>query len=178
MAGYGKADMLFEQIRDLELMQRNVEECYSAECGAPIIDGVSLLSRGNHRRLDGLLINRVFGYLAGTPEYERFAKAHRALIQRPDYMRLHKDELFAEYMRLLKSGRTRLLTQLNAWQGSFAESGWPQPNERFLEVAQAAPVKRLAGKPALRTNALKPSIDSAVFTVHMTTHLNDLLSAH
>ena len=94
-----RANQLFEQIQDLELMQRNIEECYQAEKGTLRVASFAHQSRGEHAELDGKLINRVFGHLAGTPEYERFVKAHGALIQRPDYRRLHTDELFAEYMR-------------------------------------------------------------------------------
>ena len=83
-------------------------------------------------------MNRVFGHLAGTPEYERFITEYRTLIQRPDYRRLHTDELFAEYMRLLESGRIRFLTQLKEWQESLAEKCSAQVHEG---LAQSIPVK-------------------------------------
>ena len=108
---YDKTKKLFQQIQDLELMQRNVEECYQAEKQISMVARLSRQSWRDHQELDGTLMNRVFGHLAGTPEYERFIRAYRTLIQRPDYRRLHTDKLFAEYMRLLKSGRARLMTQ-------------------------------------------------------------------
>ena len=135
---YERANQLFERIQDLELMQRNIEECYQAEKGTPAVASLARQSRGEPAELDGKLINRVFGYLADTPEYERFVKAHGALIQRPDYRRLHTDELFAEYMRLLESGRIRLLTQLKEWQESLAEECSAQAHEG---LAESAPIK-------------------------------------
>ena len=92
----------------------------------------------DHAELDGKLMNRVFGHLAGTPEYERFIMEYRTLIQRPDYRRLHTDELFAEYMRLLESGRIRFLTQLEEWQESLAEKCSAQAHEG---LAQSIPLK-------------------------------------
>jgi hypothetical protein len=136
--GHERANKLFEQIQDLELMQRNLEACYHAEAGTPIAKSLSRLSLTNPEGLDGALINRVFGYLVGTPEYDRFIKAYRALIQRSDYGRLHADELFAEYKRLLESGRIRFSTQLKEWQESLAEKCSPPVQEG---VTQAIPVK-------------------------------------
>ncbi len=135
---YDKAKKLFEQIQDLELMQRNVEECYQAEKRTPMVACWSGQSWRDHAELDGTLMNRVFGHLAGTPEYERFITEYRKLIQRPDYRRLHTDELFAEYMRLLESGRIRFLTQLKEWQESLAEKCSAQAHEG---LAQSVPVK-------------------------------------
>ena len=119
-------------------MQRNIEECYQAEKGTLRVASFARQSWGEPAELDGKLINRVFGHLADTPEYERFVKAHGALIQRPDYKRLHTDELFAEYMRLLESGRIRFLTQLKEWQESLAEKCSAQAHEG---LAQSIPVK-------------------------------------
>ena len=137
---FERANQLFEQIRDLELMQRNIEECYRAEKGTLRVASFARQSWGEPAELDGKLINRVFGHLAGAPEYERFVKAHGALIQRPDYKRRHADELFAEYMRLLESGRTRILTQLKEWQESLAEKCSAQAHEG---LAQSIPLKRV-----------------------------------
>jgi hypothetical protein len=47
--------------------------------------------------------------------------ANRKLVQRPDYRRRYTDELFAQYMSLLESGRTRFLTQLQEWQENVPE---------------------------------------------------------
>jgi hypothetical protein len=141
VARHGKADQLIDQLRDLDLMQRNVEECYRAESGAPVVEHVCTLSRRNPETLDGALVNRVFWYLAGTSEYERFVTAHRALIQLPDHRRLHADKLFAEYMCLLESGRMRFLDQLNECQGSLAEDGWAQAQGGLAQSIQAKTVK-------------------------------------
>ena len=135
---YERANQLFEQIQDLELMQRNIEECYQAEKGTLRVASFARQSWGEPAELDGKLINRVFGHLADTPEYERFVKAHGALIQRPDYKRLHTDELFAEYTRLLESGRIRFLTQLKELHESLAEKCSAQAHEG---LAQSIPVK-------------------------------------
>ena len=133
-----RANQLLEQIQDLELMQRNIEECYQAEKGTLRVASFARQSWGEPAELDGKLINRVFGHLGGAPEYERFVKAHGALIQRPDYKRRHTDELFAEYMRLLESGRIRLLTQLKECQASLAEKNSAQAHEG---LTQSIPMK-------------------------------------
>ena len=130
---YERANQLFEQIQDLELMQRNIEECYQTEKGTLRVASFARQSWGEPAELDAKLINRVLGHLAGTPEYERFVKTHGALIQRPDYRRLHTDELFAEYMRLLESGRIRFLTQLKEWQQSLAEKCSAQAHEGLAQ---------------------------------------------
>jgi hypothetical protein len=135
---YERANQLFEQIQDLELMQRNVEECYRAEKRTPIVACWSGQSWRDHAELDGKLMNRVFGHLAGTPEYERFIMEYRTLIQRPDYNRLHADKLFAEYVRLLESGRARLMNQCKDLQKSLPEDGSTQFRER---LPQSIPVK-------------------------------------
>lgn len=136
-----RANQLFERIQDLELMQRNVEECYEAEKRTPMVACLSGQSWKDHAELDGKLMNRVFGHLAGTPEYKRFIMEYRILMQRPDYRRLHAGELFAEYMRLLESGRTRLMTQWKDQQGSLTEDGSNQLHEG---LAQSIPVKTVS----------------------------------
>jgi hypothetical protein len=133
-----KTKKLFEQIQDLELMQRNIQECYQAEKRTAMVASWSGQSWRDHAELDGTLMNRVFGYLDGTPEYERFIMEYRTLVQRQDYRRLHTDELFAEYKRLLESGRIRFLTQLKEWQESLAEKCSAQAHEG---LAQSNPVK-------------------------------------
>jgi hypothetical protein len=135
---YDKTKKLFEQLQDLELMQRNIEKCYQAEKRTSMVACWSGQSCREHAELDGKLMNRVFGHLAGVPEYERFIMQYRTLIPRPDYRRLHIDELFAEYMRLLESGRIRLLTQLKECQESLAEKCSAQAHEG---LAQSTPVK-------------------------------------
>jgi hypothetical protein len=135
---YERANQLFEQIQDLELMQRNIEECYQAAKRTPMVACLSGQSREDHAELNGRLMNRVFGHLDGTPEYERFITEYRTLIQRQDYRRLHADELFAEYMRLLESGRIRFLTQFKEWQESLAEKCSAQVHKGW---AHSIPVK-------------------------------------
>lgn len=136
---YERTNQLLEQIQDLELMQRNVEECYQAEKRTPMAACVSGQSWRDHE-LDGKLMNRVFGHLAGTPEYDMFIMKYRTLIQHPDYTRVHTDELFAEYLRLLESGRTRLMTQCKDLQESSREGG---SNQLYEGLAQSSPVKRV-----------------------------------
>ncbi len=135
---YDKTTKLFEQIQDLELMQRNVEECYQAERRPPMVACWSGQSWRDHAELDGKLMNRVFGHLAGTPEHERFIAEYRILIQRPDYRRLHADKLFDGYMRLVESGRTRLMTQWKDLQEDLTEDGSAQLHEGW---APSCPVK-------------------------------------
>jgi hypothetical protein len=148
-----RANHLFEQIQDLELMQRNIEECYQAEKGTLSVASFARQSWGEPAELDGKLINRVFGHLADTPEYERFVKAHRALIHRPDYRRLHTDELFAEYMRLLESGRIRFLTQLKEWQESLAEKSSAQAHEGLAQSISVKAVTFDDGEGSQRTES-------------------------
>jgi hypothetical protein len=169
---YERANQLFEQIQDLELMQRNIEECYHAEKGTLRVASFARQSWGEPAELDGKLINRVFGHLAGAPEYERFVKAHGALIQRPDYARRHTDELFAEYMQLLESGRIRLLTQLKEWQESLAEKNLAQAYEglpqsiamKTVMFGHAEGFQRTESgpvEPAIRLHIQKPPSGSA-----------------
>jgi hypothetical protein len=137
---YDNTKKLFEQIQDLELMRRNIEECYEAEKRTPMATSWSGQSWRDHAELDRELMNRAFGYLAGTPEYERFIREFRRLIQHQDYRRLHTDELFAEYMRLLESGRIRFLTQLKEWQENFAEKSLVQDYEALAQSIQVQTV--------------------------------------
>jgi hypothetical protein len=157
---YERANKLFEQIQDLELMQRNIEECYQAEKRTPMVACWSGQSWRDQAELDGRLMNRVFGHLADTPEYERFIMEYRTLIQRPDYRRLHTDELFAEYMRLLESGRIRFLTQLKEWQEGLAEKRSAQAHEA---LAQSIPVKTVTfghaeGSQRIESGRVAPAI--------------------
>ncbi len=157
---YERAHQLFEQIQDLELMQRNVEECYQAEKRTPMITCLSGQSWTDHAELDGKLMNRVFDHLAGSPEYERFIMEYRKLVQRPDYRRLHTDELFAEYMRLLESGRTRVLNQLKEWQESFAEDGSGQFHGGQAQVipGQTMPIGYREPRQANESGRIVPAI--------------------
>ena len=135
---YDKTKKLFDQMQDIELMQRNVEECYQAEKQTLMVGNLPGQSLSDHGELDGKLLNRVFGHLSGTPEYERFITVYKTLVKRPDYRRLYADELFAEYMRLLESGRIRFLTQLKEQQESLAEKCTIQAR---AGLARSIPVK-------------------------------------
>jgi len=126
---YERANKLFGQIQDLELMQRNIEECYQAEQRPPTGAPSSGLSWRDHAELDGKLMTRVLSYLAGFPEYERFITEYRTLVQSSEYRRLHTDKLFIAYERLLESGRIRLLAQLKERQESVAEESSVQAHE-------------------------------------------------
>jgi hypothetical protein len=142
---YEKTKNLSEQIQDLELMQRNVEQCFQAEKRTSMVACLFRQSWRDHAELDGKLMNRVFAHLAGTPEYARFIMEYLTLIQRPDYRRHHTDELFAEYMRLLESGRTRLMTQWKNLQESLMEHG---SNQLHGGLAKSIPGKTVTFGPA------------------------------
>jgi len=114
-----RAYQLIEQIQDLELMGRDIQRCYEAEKRTAMIASFSRQSLTDSR-LNSELMNRVFGHLVGSPEYERFVMVYRELIQSPGYKQLHSANLFAEYMRLIESARTRLTTQLKERLRSFA----------------------------------------------------------
>ena len=152
---YDQGKTLFEQIRDLELMQRNIEECYQVEKQIPLVAGRSGQSWRNYPEFDGKLMNRVIGHLAGTPEYQRFIKAYRILIKHPDFRRLYADELFAEYMDFLKAGRTRFLNQLKEWQENVAER---YPAESHYGSTQPIPLNTFTfgdAKGTLRNESLR-----------------------
>jgi hypothetical protein len=138
---YDKTKKLLWQIHDLELMQRNAEECYRAEKRTSMTACSSRQGWTDHAELDGTLMNPVFGHLAGTSEYERFSMAYRRLTRLPDYRRLHTDELLAEYMRLLQSGRTRLMTQWKHLQESVTENGADQLQGGLPQAVQKVPTE-------------------------------------
>ena len=64
---FDKAKKIVERIQDVELMQRNIEECYQAEKRTHAVASRSGDSGQNHAGLNGKLLNRVFGHLADTP---------------------------------------------------------------------------------------------------------------
>ncbi len=70
-------------------------------------------------------MNRTFGHLVGTPEFERFLKVYRALVQSPGYKQ-HSANLCSEYMRLIESAQTRLTTQLKERLRSLAKESSTQ----------------------------------------------------
>ncbi|MDQ1239555.1 MAG: hypothetical protein QG577_1741 [Thermodesulfobacteriota bacterium] len=157
---YDKSMKLFNQIRDLDLMQRNIEECYQAEKRTLVGTCSSGQYRRDHTEFDGELMNRVLGHLADTQEYEEFMMAYQDLIQRPGYRSLHTDELFAAYMRLLKSGRLRFLAQLEDRQESVPENCSIQAHEG---LAQSVPVKpvmfgRAEGTQKAESERLVPAV--------------------
>jgi hypothetical protein len=151
---------LFERLQDLDLMKRNIEECFQAEKRIPLVASRSGQLRRDHAELDGKLMGRVLRHLAGTPEYERFVVQYRKLIQRPDHGRHHIDDLFAEYMRLLESGRIRFLTRLKEWQKSIAEKPSAQAQEG---LAHSNPVKTVTfghgeGSPRTESRRVVPAV--------------------
>jgi hypothetical protein len=107
-----RAFQLIEQIQDLELMGRDMQRSCEAEKRAATLASLSRRSTTHSIQLNGELINRVFSHLAGAPEYERFVKVYRELIRPPGYKHICTANLFAEYMSLMQSARTRLTTQL------------------------------------------------------------------
>jgi len=121
-----RAYELIGQIQDLELMGRDIERCYEAEKRTAMLAYWSRQSLRDSTQFNSELINRVFGYLVGTPEYERFVKVYLALIRSPGYKQVYSANLFAEYMRLIESARTRLTTQLKERLRSVAEESSAQ----------------------------------------------------
>jgi hypothetical protein len=114
-----ETERLFEQIRDLDMMQRNIEACYQAERK---YNETGVASRAGRidAELDARLMHRVFGRLAGHPEFDRFVAAHHSLMQLPEFRQRHADELFTEYVRLLEAARIRLLSRIKAPEESPA----------------------------------------------------------
>ncbi len=117
---------LIEQIQDLEFMGRDIERCYEAQKRTAMLASLSRQSLTDLTQFNSELINRVFGHLAGTPEYERFVKVYRALILSPDYKQLYSANLFVEYKRLIESARARLTTQLKERLISLAKESSAQ----------------------------------------------------
>jgi hypothetical protein len=107
-----RTQQLFQQLQDIELLQRDIAECYQARNKTFMAASLARQSVGETAELDNELVNRVFRRLSGAPEYEKFMVAYNAVIQRPDFNKLHAAELFGEYMRLLDSARTRLTGEL------------------------------------------------------------------
>ncbi len=114
-----KTQQLFEQLQDVDLLQRNIAQMYQAENKTILSASLALRSAGEPMELDRNLVDRVFSRLSDTPEYESFMKAYKTVTQRPDYGRLYATEMFGEYMRLLDSARTRLTGELKEKAGSF-----------------------------------------------------------
>jgi hypothetical protein len=107
-----RTQQLFEQLQDIEFLQRDIAECYHAQNKTFMSASLARQSVGEVAELDNKLVDRVFSRLAGAPEYEKFVVAYKAVIQRPDYNKLYATELYDEYMRLLDSERTRLTAEL------------------------------------------------------------------
>ncbi len=163
---FDKAKLIVEQLQDLESMQRNVEACYFSEKRTSTVASRSARLWPEHAELDGKLLNRVFSHLAGTPEYEGFMSAYRSLVQRPDYRRLHTDELFAEYMRLLESGRMRFLTQLKDCQEGSAERFPVQAHEGL-----AGPIPAKTARFGLANGSERPGSGRAVAAIQLHIHV-------
>jgi hypothetical protein len=111
---------LITEIRDIESLKCNIQNCYHTEKQILEVARPSGLSTNFSAKLDRELVNRVFGYLSNTPELESFVKAYTALLQRSNYREFFTSELFAEYMKLLQSGQGRLMTQLQRYLKSVS----------------------------------------------------------
>jgi hypothetical protein len=140
-----KARWLFEQLWDIELLQRNISQCYLGQKGSVSATSLAGQPLGEPAELDRELIDRVFARLAGTSEYERFHEAYRTLVQRPDHSRLYAAELFTEYMQLLESAKTRLTTQLKERQQSLTRDD-PVPSYAEHGSVRADPGKAAAAE--------------------------------
>jgi len=110
---------LFEQLQDVDLLQRNIAQMYQAENKTILNASLALRTAGEPMELDRTLVDRVFARLYDTPEYRSFMKAYQTVIQRPDYGRLYVNEMYGEYMQLLDSARTRLTTELKGKATAF-----------------------------------------------------------
>ena len=110
---------LFEQLQDIDLLQRNISQMYQAENKTILNASLTLRSAGEPMELDRTLVDRVFSRLSDTNEYRSFMKAYQTVIQRPDYSRLYVTEMFGEYMRLLDAARARLTVELKQKATAF-----------------------------------------------------------
>jgi hypothetical protein len=129
---------IFREIQDLELLQRNIEECYEAEVHAVAVNCLAHQSMRHAAELDGELVARVFSHLAGTPEHERFLISYGELTRYPDRRLRHGAELYTAYKELLQSGRSRLIRQLRQRQELFARDHATQP------ASQGVPAHRMS----------------------------------
>jgi hypothetical protein len=157
-----KAYKFIEQIQDLELMGRDIERCYEAEKRTAILASLSRQSVTDSTQFNSELIDRVFGNLVGTPEYERFVMVYRALVRSPGYKQVHSANLFDEYRRLIESARTRLTTQLQERLKSLAKgSSSPfYPKSGFSESGPLNIVVRqhLGAEKTAQSEAVSPKI--------------------
>jgi hypothetical protein len=110
---------LFEQLQDIDLLQRNIGKVYQAENKTILNASLTLRSAGEPMELDRTLVDRVFSRLSDTQEYQSFMKAYQTVIQRPDYSRLYVTEMFGEYMRLLDAAKARLTAELKQKATAF-----------------------------------------------------------
>ena len=111
----GEFCRLITQIRDIESLKRNIQDCYRTEKRILEVSYPSGQSPNYSTRLDCELVDRVFGYLANTPEHERFIKAYQSIVHKSNYRQFCTGDLFAEYMQFLQSGQTRLIAQLKLY---------------------------------------------------------------
>jgi hypothetical protein len=109
-----ETSLLLDEIRDLDLLRQNIEDCYSAVKRYEGRRFVSDEAAATVAELDVNLVRRVFSRLSRYPEYKQFTTKYREFRQDAGYRRLHADELFAVYVRLLDTGRARLLRQWGA----------------------------------------------------------------
>jgi len=114
-----KTQQLFEQLQDIDLLQRNIAQMYQAENKTILNASLALRSGGEPMELDRTLVDRVFSRLSDTNEYRSFMKAYQTVTQRPDYSRLYVTEMYGAYMRLLDSARVRLTAELKEKAAAF-----------------------------------------------------------
>ena len=107
-----RAFQIIEQIQDLELMGRNIQSRHEAAKQPEMSDSFSRRSLTNSTQFNREPMNRVLGYLIGTPEHESFVTVYGALIRSPGYEKAYTANLFAEYRSLIESARTRLTLEL------------------------------------------------------------------
>ncbi len=143
---------LITQIGDIESLKCNIQDCYHTEKQILEVARPSGQSPNYSAKLDSELVNRVFGYLADTPEHERFVKVYSSLVQRSNYREFCTGELFAEYMKLLQSGQARLMTQLQQYVKTAHRVDFDEPYAQKVLPEPLARTQPAVGVPrALKT---------------------------
>ncbi|MGC8605391.1 MAG: hypothetical protein ACP5VS_17115, partial [Desulfomonilaceae bacterium] len=130
----GEFYRIITQIQDIESMKINIQDCYRSDKKVLEVSRLSGQSPNYSARLDCELMNRVFGYLADTPEYRHFFKAYNSLIEKSNYRELCSRELFAEYMKFLMLGRQRLMNRLLRYLRTV-----PHSNSDYCETSRISP---------------------------------------
>src|SRR5271157_1510405 len=74
-----KTQQLFEQLQDIDLLQRNIARMYQAENKTILNASLALRSAGEPMELDRTLVDRVFSRLSDTHEYRSFMEAYQTV---------------------------------------------------------------------------------------------------